>query len=110
MAGSLWEASCLLSNSMRECNTAVLESDLLGSASDHCWQCDFKEAKEVYRIPRRLSGKESTCQAGDMGSVPGLERSPGEGNGNRLQYPCLGNPMDRGAWWAAVHGVAKSQT
>ena len=40
----------------------------------------------------------------------GLERSPGEGNGNSLQYSCLGNPMDRGAWWAAVHGVAKSRT
>ena len=47
---------------------------------------------------------------GDMGSIPGLRRSPGEGNGNSLQYPCLGNPMDRGAWRAMVHGVAKSQT
>ena len=43
------------------------------------------------------------------GSIPGLGRSPGEGNGNPLQYSCLGNPMDRGAWWATVHGVAKSQ-
>ena len=43
----------------------------------------------------------------DMGSIPGFERSPGEGNGNPLQYSCLGNPMDRGAWWAIVHGVAK---
>ena len=42
-----------------------------------------------------------------MGSVPGLERSPGEGNGNPLQYSCLENPMDRGAWWATVHGVAR---
>ena len=42
-----------------------------------------------------------------MGSIPGLGRSPGEGNGNLLQYSCLGNPMDRGAWWATVHGVAK---
>ena len=42
--------------------------------------------------------------------IPGLGRSPGEGNGNQLQYSCLRNPMDRGAWWAAVHGVAKSQT
>ena len=46
---------------------------------------------------------------GDMGSIPGLRRSPGEGNGNSLQYPCLGNLMDRGAWRATVHGVAKSQ-
>ena len=53
-------------------------------------------------------GKESACSAGDLGSIPGLGRSPGEGNGNALQYPCLENLMDRGAWWAAVHGVAKS--
>ena len=58
-------------------------------------------------LPRYLSGKESTCNAGDMGTIPRLGRSPGEGNGNSLQYSCLGNPMDRGAWQATVHGVAK---
>ena len=47
---------------------------------------------------------------GDTGSIPGLGRSPGEGNGNPLQYPCLENPMDRGASWAAVYGVTKSRT
>ena len=57
-----------------------------------------------------LSGKESACNAGDSGSIPGSGRSPGEGSGNPLQYSCLGNPMDRGAWWATVHGVAKSRT
>ena len=46
----------------------------------------------------------------DAGSIPGLERTPEGGHGNLLQYPCLENPMDRGAWWATVHGVAKSQT
>ena len=46
----------------------------------------------------------------DMGSIPGLGRSPGEGNGNSLQYSCLENPMDRGAWWATVLGVAESDT
>ena len=51
--------------------------------------------------------KESACNAGDLDSIPELGISPGEGNGNRLQYPCLGNPMDRGAWQAIVHGVAK---
>ena len=53
-------------------------------------------------------GKESACNAGDSGSVPGLGRSPGVGNGNPLQYSCLENPMDRGAWRAIVHGIAKS--
>ena len=48
--------------------------------------------------------------AGDPCSIPGLGRSPGEGNGNPLQYSCLKNSMDRGAWWATVHGVTKSQT
>ena len=46
----------------------------------------------------------------DLGSIPGLGRSPGEGNGNPLQYSCLENPLDKGAWWATVHGVSKSQT
>ena len=46
---------------------------------------------------------------GDTGSVPGLGRSPGDGNGSPLQWSCLENPMDRGAWWATVHGVTKSQ-
>ena len=54
--------------------------------------------------------KASACNAGDLGSIPGSGRSPGEGNGNPLQYSCLENPMDRGAWWAIVHGVAKSRT
>ena len=52
----------------------------------------------------------SACNAGDLGSIPGLGRSPGEGNGNPLQYSCLENPIDRGAWWPTVHGVAKSWT
>ena len=59
-------------------------------------------------LPRWLSGKESTCKAGDSGLIPELERSLGEGNGNPLQYFCLGNPMNRGAWQAIVHGVAES--
>ena len=54
--------------------------------------------------------KASACIAGDLGSIPGSGGSPGEGNGNPLQYSCLENPMDGGAWWATVHGVAKSRT
>ena len=56
-----------------------------------------------------LSGKESACNAGDLGLIPGLGQSPGEGNGNRLQYSCLENPMNRRGWWATVHGATKSQ-
>ena len=55
-------------------------------------------------------GKESACNSGDLGLVPGLGRSSGEGNGNPLQYSCLENSVNRGAWQAIVHGVAKSQT
>ena len=51
--------------------------------------------------------KESTCSAGDPGLIPGSERSPGEGYGYPLQYTCLENPLDRGAWWAIVHEVAE---
>ena len=58
-------------------------------------------------LPWWLSGKESACKAGDMTSIPGSGRFPGEGNGNTLQYSYLGNPMDRGAWRATVHGVTK---
>ena len=61
-------------------------------------------------FPNGSDGKESACSAGDPGSVPGLRRSPGEGNGNPLQYSYLENPMDRGAWRVTLHGIAKSQT
>ena len=57
-----------------------------------------------------LDGKASAYNAGDLGSIPGSGRPPGEGNGNPLQYSCLENPMDGEAWWAIVHGVAKSRT
>ena len=61
-------------------------------------------------FPGGSDGKESACNLRDLGSIPQLGRSPGEGNGSRLQYSCLENSMDRGAWCAAAHGVAKSQT
>ena len=61
----------------------------------------FPGGSEVKNLP---------ANAGDMGSIPESERSPGVGNGNSLQYSCLENQMDRGAWWATVHRVAKSQT
>ena len=61
-------------------------------------------------FPGGSDGKASACNVGDPGSIPGLGRSPGEGNSNLLQYSCLENPTDGGAWQATVHGVAKSRT
>ena len=61
-------------------------------------------------FPGGSDSRVSAYNAGDPGSIPGLGRSRGEGNGNPLQYPCLENLMDRGAWWTAVNGVTKSQT
>ena len=61
-------------------------------------------------FPGGSDDKESACNAGDLGSIPGSERSPEEGNGYPLQYSCLENSMDRGAWWAKVYVVTKSQT
>ena len=60
--------------------------------------------------PLGSDGKESDCNAGDPGSIPGLGRSPGGGNDNPFQYSCLENPTDRGAWQTTLHGVTKSQT
>ena len=59
-------------------------------------------------FPGGWDGKEFACSAGDLGSILGSERFPGERNGNPLQYSCLENSMNRGAWWATVHGVTKS--
>ena len=67
-----------------------------------------QERRQLLRgFPCSSVGKQSACNAGDLGSIPGSGRSPGEGNGNTLQYSCLENPIDREAWQATVHGVAK---
>ena len=65
---------------------------------------------ELNQLPWWLNGKESTCQSGDLGSIPGWGRSPREENGNPLQHSCLENPMGRGAWWVTVQGVTMSWT
>ena len=75
----------------------------------HDWS-DLAAACTLRGFPGSSDGKASAYNEGDLGSIPGSERSPGEGNGNPLQYSCLENPMDQGAWWATVHGVAKSRT
>ena len=67
---------------------------------------DYITKSQVF--PGGSVSKESTCDLGEPGSIPGSGRSPGEGNGNPLQYSCLENPKDRGAWWATVHGVTQS--
>ena len=64
----------------------------------------------IYGLPGGLDGKDSAGSARDLGLIPGLGRSPGEGHGNPLQCSCLENPMDRGAWQVTVHGVTKSRT
>ena len=71
------------------------------------YECDY--SRYLIGLPCDSVGKESACNAGDRLQCrrPGFERSPGEGHGNPLQYSCLGNPLDRRAWWAAVHGVTR---
>ena len=69
----------------------------------------FKLALMDKGFPGGSDGKESVCSAGDLDSVPGSGRSPEEGHGNLLQYSCLENSMDRGVWWAVVHGVTNSR-
>ena len=64
----------------------------------------------VWGFPGGSDGKETTCNVGDLCSIPGVGRSPGGGHGYPLQYSCLENPMNRGAWQATVHGVAESRT
>ena len=64
----------------------------------------------IYGFPGGSEVKASACNGGALGLIPGLGRSPGEGNDNPLQYSCLENPMDGEAWWATVHGVTKSRT
>ena len=65
---------------------------------------------KIKDFPYGSNGKESACNVRDPSSIPGSGRSPGEGTGNPLQYSCLENAIDIGAWWATVHGVAKSWT
>ena len=70
----------------------------------------IKENFPLKRLPHSLVSEESACNVGDPGLIPGSGRSPGEGNDNPLQYSCLENPMDRGAWRATVHGLQESDT
>ena len=77
---------------------------------NHDDDCCFYLKAFYQAFPGGSDSKETACNARDLGSIPGLGRSPGEGNSKPLQYYCLENSMDRGAWWATVLGVPKSQT
>ena len=80
------------------------------SQSTDCLFILFMVSFTVKRLPGGSDSKQSACNIGNPGSFPGLGRSLGEGNGNPLQYSCLENSMDIGAWWATVHWVTKSRT
>ena len=92
----------------------LTHKSLLGSPLPTSESSDVRLGAHLLEIsldesqPRWLKGKEFACRPGDPGSIPGWGRSPGEGNGNPLQSSCLENPMNWGAWWAMVSGVAKS--
>ena len=104
----------------------TLSSNAGGSGSGPGWGTKIPDAKKVKKknnkerntlllqntrgFPGGSDGKQSTCNAGDLGSIPGSGGSTGEGNGNPLQYSCLENPMDRGVWQATVHGIKESNT
>ena len=75
-----------------------------------CWRIVRLPTPVYLGFPCGSAGKESAHNMGDLGLIPRLGRSPGEGKGYPLQYSCLENPMDRGAWWAAVHGVTEGRT
>ena len=87
-----------------------IKYDMWPSGLLNVWIIITANIFSAYYEPGSPDDKESACNAGDLGSIPGLGRSPGGGNGNPLQYSCLENPMDRGAWQVTVHGVAKSRT
>ena len=94
------------------------QTQLSTHTSTHSWFSKSSDAGnsdillqcQIYMLLGGSDDKESACNAGDLISFPGLGTSPGEGNGNPLQYSCLGNPIYRGTWQATVHGIAKSQT
>ena len=77
------------------------------SSSIHSREHCLEIKKNDGDVSGSSDGNESACNAGDPGLIPELGRSPGEGNGNPLRYSCLENSMDRGAWWATVHGFAE---
>ena len=100
---------CQLKNIYVNCLVWALNIELLLACS---WYLVLRTKAHYFLIlgfPGGSDSKGSACNPRDLGVIPGLGRSSGGGHGNSLQYSCLGNPMDRGAWWAIVHGIAKSR-
>ena len=103
----------LLNPEIEPRSPALLEDSLLSEPhrqflNDFKWTISWFILMEMEDFPGGSDGKASAYNVGDPGSIPGSGRSPGEGSGNPFQYSCLENPTDGGAWWATVHGVAKS--
>ena len=88
------------------CLCPLLTPQIWSKSTEHI----YMQSWFLNGFPGGSDGKESFCNVGDLGSIPGWGRSSGGGTDNPLQYSCLENPMDRGAWLAIVHGVTKSQT
>ena len=103
---SSWSMQSILSTLLLGCFSAQGLRWSAGSQG-HPMPSLFWRSEFCFYNSRGLDGKECACNVGDPGSIPGLGRSPGRGHGNPLQYSCLENPMDRGAWKATVHGIAK---
>ena len=103
-----WKVEVKIKNSIQQHSTRISHS-LYDSIYTHIWTyiCTHVHIYIHGKKLQWLSSKESTCNAGDTSSIPGSGRPPGEGNGNPLQYSYLKIPMDKEAWWATVHGVAK---
>ena len=92
-------------------NTILPKYEIIGGNLSSSIQISYYKSLQRFEVSLvSLCGKESACSSGDLGSISGLGRSPGEGNGKPLQCSCLENPMDRGAWQATVHKVTKSRT
>ena len=91
----------------------VIRNDIISFVDNYKYKCKYTHISIMYiqiwhrDFPCSSVGRESACNAGDLGLIPGWWRSPGEGNGNPLHYPCLENPKDRGAWQATVHRVTR---
>ena len=105
-----WQAAVRrITKSQTQLSTHTSTHGWLSKSSD-AGNSDILLQCQLSKLPDGSDDKESACNAGDLISIPGLGTSPEEGNGNPLQYSCLGNPWDRGTWTATVHGIAKSRT